>query len=842
MNIKKIKYLFITIGLIFSAVATFMSCSEDTVIDRVGAARILPSITVDPTLIVGSGQQQDISPAPLPSELSFTLSADDGKYEHTWVSVDDYPTDELLRPGLYTASVSFGNEMNEGFNCPYFHGMNKINLQSGDEVECPITATLASAVYNTSFSDKLKSGFKSVSAIFHSDGYSYLTVDENEFRPLFLHPGNTEVFLQITTSSGQEANIKVAEIKETEARHLYDIDFDSDGQPEPTITVSANNKAIAKTTLTDALINAPAPLITPSGFSGGTALTLPEGDIPKTPLVFNLSGAEASSIVLTTMAPSINSQGWPSKIDLATASPEELSVLMEMGLIITRSSSGTISSVDITEVASRLRYSPDSPDSRFIMITEDINHKASKPCELKIRLQPVEISVVSVSDVMIGVNMAEMVILSRTGNIDRNLVIEANKGGAWQTCAIESIEQRPNSEYAVRFIAPEGAEEKLPVRIIYCGNILADATLMRVSPKFSISADAFALSSVLRIDSDRKEMLPLITSLLKIYVNGSQAVSVRRIPESASIYVGNLQPMQKYILTATMFDNPEQKDFCTPVEITTENTAQPQNNDFEDHGGGIKYDRLPCGGRYSQSILDIFNRQNFTSFNLSEPSYWTTVNPKTFCLTSTNPNTWYMTPSTFSEVDNVEGYFAVKLQSVAWDNTGEEITPYRQKADQYLDYNPNIPSIKYRAAGKAFLGGYRFDPKTLEEHYDEGINFASRPAAVNGNYHFTPSPADLNDCGRVIVEVRGIIDGKEEVIASNSVLLPAALTYTAFSVPLSYKHFGVKATKLSIMLSSSRYVGTIEYESSHIKTYSDPKAATSIGGELWVEDLQLSYF
>lgn len=63
-----------------------------------------------------------------------------------------------------------------------------------------------------------------------------------------------------------------------------------------------------------------------------------------------------------------------------------------------------------------------------------------------------------------------------------------------------------------------------------------------------------------------------------------------------------------------------------------------------------------------------------------------------------------MAPSAYSEVDNVEGYFAVKLQSVAWDNTGEQITPYRQKPDSYLAYNPNIPNIKYRAAGKVFLG------------------------------------------------------------------------------------------------------------------------------------------
>ncbi len=842
IDMKKAIFLIASLLLYVSGSILLPSCSEDTVVERIGAARLNPSVSVDATLITTSGQR-NVSPAPASSDLNFNISADDGKYDHTWESVNDYPTTELLRPGTYKISAFYGNETDEGFDCPYFYGSRNMNLLSGDDVSCDITATLASAVMQIEFSDALITGFQSVSAIIHTDGYSYTTVTSDESRQLFIHPGTTEIYISLTTSDGHEARIRMGTISETEAQHLYEIDFDSDGATEPTVTMKVNGKGAGSITVTEQLLLAQAPVITTSGFTSGTPLSIPEGDTPDNPLIFNISGENIASLVLTSMAPSINSSGWPGKIDLAKASDTELSLLRNSGLTITRSSSGNITSVDLTELVPKLRYSQESPASKFYLMAESANGKMSEPCSLEIMLQPVTISVISVSNVIIGVNTAEVTLLSRTGDLDKNLVIEArDSNGAWAACTIDAIESRGEGEYAVRFNAPEGNEEELPIRIIYCDNVLTEATLKRVSPSFSIKADAFAMSAWVQIESQETDMIPMITSLAQIYVNGSRTVYLQRVPETGTIYIGSLQPGQTYTLTATLFDNPQSDNFTPAVVIVTENTAQPQNNNFEEHSESIKYNRMPSGGRYSQSILDIFNQQNYTSFDYSEPSYWTTVNSKTFCTSAKNPNTWYMEPSAMSEVNNIEGYFAVRLRTTAWDNTGEDITPYRQNAETFLNYNPNIPTIKYRAAGKLFLGGYRFDSATLEENYDEGIDFTSRPAAVNGNYHFTPSPADMSDCGRIIVEVMGIVDGNEVAIASNSVLLQPALTYTSFSIPLTYTYFGVKATRLKIMLSSSQYVGSIEYESSHIKTYSDPVTATSFGGELWVQSLQLSYF
>lgn len=361
-------------------------------------------------------------------------------------------------------------------------------------------------------------------------------------------------------------------------------------------------------------------------------------------------------------------------------------------------------------------------------------------------------------------------------------------------------------------------------------------------PDYKIEIDAFALSAQLRVNVDDPTLVPLITEMLRIYVDGTLLASSDRDAANGTIFFGPLESNHRYTVTTTLLDNPSATDFTEPTVIRTERTLQIDNNDFEDHERNIDYKALPSGGRYSQSIADLYNCQNHTDIEVDIPRKWANINAKTFCRASSNPNTWFMSPSVISELDNVEGYFAVKLRSVAWDPHGEKIADYRQESGQFLPYNPNVPDIKYRAAGKIFLGKYTYDPTTNTETYTEGIAFTSRPVALNGNYRFSPSVADLYDAGTVIVEVIGMQDGNELVIARGMAQLKAALTYTAFSVPLTYNYFGVKAVRLKVMLASSRYVGSIDYESANIRTSPDPVTATSTGGTLWLQDITLSYF
>lgn len=181
------------------------------------------------------------------------------------------------------------------------------------------------------------------------------------------------------------------------------------------------------------------------------------------------------------------------------------------------------------------------------------------------------------------------------------------------------------------------------------------------------------------------------------------------------------------------------------------------------------------------------------------------------------------------------------LQSVGWDVNGEAIPDYLQPDGNYTKYSCNVPNIAHRAAGRLFLGDYSFNPYNENERYDFGIDFGSRPSALNGFYKFVPSVSDPSDRGVALVEVLGIYNNMEIVIARTELQLRPALTYTAFTVPLSYPHFGVKATRLRVMMASSSRYGSIAEESVSVPVSNNVEIAAALGSTLWVDELSLSY-
>lgn len=179
--------------------------------------------------------------------------------------------------------------------------------------------------------------------------------------------------------------------------------------------------------------------------------------------------------------------------------------------------------------------------------------------------------------------------------------------------------------------------------------------------------------------------------------------------------------------------------------------------------------------------------------------------------------------------DSYDGTFAMCLRSVAFDLNGEPIPDYTQTGQPYLQYSPIIPNIAYRAAGKLFLGGYSFDPATMEEKYRDIVDWHARPMSLNGYYKYSPSQSDPSDTGLAIIEVYGEMDGEQKLIGSSVAHLPVANSYTAFRATVSYSYFGVKATGLKVMFASSRTIGTIAEESASIKTTPDPVEGASAG-------------
>lgn len=828
----------------------FSGCDQATVEEHSGSSLLMPHVIIDQTIqtVEGPVTSGIISPLPTTENLKLSISSADGLYSTTWPSIADYPLREPYRPGSYIVEAYSPTDEMEGFDNPFFFGQKIVNMESGQTAEADIVCTLANTIFNVTFSERFANYFTEPQVTVHSTGGGFYTFTSDESRNAYLLPGTTTVTVELTMPSGENVDFQLAQIKNTLERNLYSlsIDVDQTDTDSPRVILSTDRHILTDDvtfTLTPQFVaSTPVEIIT-EGFTEGTAVKLIEGDVPQSTTAFKVGEGSYRSLVLTTQSTDLIALGWPAECDFATADASTLNRMRLLGLKLT-GSGNTTSEIDLTQALSHLRTS--SPNASFSLTAISAAGKVTGPVTLDIDLTPADIFVKSKSNGVIGLNVAHLCILSHASEFAQNIKIESltGPGSSWQTAEILSISQADGKpgEWNIVFKLSNVTTEHVAIRLLYFNEEKYRGSITFASPVYKIDVDAFAQLAVVSIEAEDDTYREIVTSMATIYVNDRPTMLVSRLPETGHILVGGLTDDTNYSIKATLYDSQSSDDtFSNTVRFKTEKILDIPNGGFEDVKTGIKYKDLPAGGRYSQNIVDIYNQQNYASYDQYVPKRWATVNDKTFCTAASNYNTWYMQPSAYSIMECREGAYAVCLQTTAWDIHGPTIENYRQTSQPYVDYSRNIPTIAHRAAGKLFLGEYSFNPATGTETYTEGVEFASRPTALNGYYKFLPSVANTTDCGLVRVEIIGLMNGSEIVIASGTAKLAASMGYTTFSIPLSYPDFKIKATKLKIMISSSEAAGSIDYESATIRTYSDPVTSTSLGGTLWIDDLTFSY-
>lgn len=830
-------------------VGALASCSIGTESEFSGSALLVPAVRVDATIAnVDASQVPSIIDIPQPDDFGLRLSSSDGLYVHTWDAVADYPDNEPLRVGAYFVETFHGEVGAEGFGCPYFYGGEAVMLSDGETESVEVVARMSNVAFEVDFSEALLRSFSDVSVVLHSKGGQYVEYRLEETRVVFMNPEPTDLILQMKTADGIVLNFKAASLEKVLPGCLYKVYFDlsESGNLDKVLTTVSDGQSVVEftTELTAAFLSAEAPVVSAIGMPGHGAFELIEGTTPQNPVGVRLSGATASGVVLTCGAPSLVSRGCPTEIDLLSADESVLSRMKELGFEIIRNAEGGISEIYLTDVLGKLRCSQDGSKATFGIVATSPQGRMSVPLVLDFSIEPAQIRLVDISDILFGVNVARMKLLSDASDLRENLLIQTlDASNRWIDAVILDVEELPDGATAVSFQVPDGSSASVPVRATYCGNEFMNTMLRRVSPDYSLEVDPFAMLAIVKLNVSDESLLEAVTANINIFLNGEPTALLGRTPEKGYIVVGGLKDNTTYRLSASLFTGASAyENMSESVTFTTERAAALPNGGFEDvKRDALKYNSMPSGGRYSQNIVDIFNLQNYTSFDLFEPKSWAMTNKKTFNMAAKNHNTWYMQPSVYTTTESFDGAYAVVIQSVAYDLDGPEIKPYRQEGEPYVRYSRNIPEIAHRAAGKLFLGTYQFDATTQTEIYDDGITFSSRPTSLNGYYKFVPSVSNIYDQGYVEIEILGKVGGSELVIARGKRNLTATSSYAAFNVPLEYEMFGIKATKLKVLLSSSNKIGTIEEETLEVSTYSDPVTSTSIGSVLTVDGLTLSY-
>lgn len=811
--------------------------------ERIG--RLFVSIEIDPALSLPDG-----SPAGVEAnhtlendDVSFTMTALAGDYTHTWTSFADFTQGEDYFAGTYLLTGDAGRNAEQGFDTPRFTGETTVEIADGTGGIAYLKLTPESAFFSVSYTESFLSAYPDACLSLQAGGSGIFPIEGSERRLLCLDVAAIEGYISLPGL----ASFRAFSMQDPRPATLYSLKVDlinRDGYPVISVGYPGGN--VCETVLTPEFLNSSAPEAAFDGLES-ISIELPEGENTPQPVLCTVrpAGAALSKVMLTISSASLVRQGAPVLTDLLKPASPEAETLRRLGLKtqLNPAEGGTIDFNDL--LGSLIYLTPDDAVSTFTVVAEDAAGRISTQAILTVTTSPISLSVSDVSTAVMGLDKAEITIVCPATDFEERVsLLTASADSVWRPLPIREVVSEATGRYKLTVDVGEGSEP-VPIRVVYCDEIRASFAIKRIMPDFSLIVDAYAAyANILVVPADA-ELIGKILPRVKIYLDNKPYNLFMTEPGRGLLTIIGLKPSTGYTVKATMMDpsTTTKLSFCREVEFSTEGTPQLPNADFEERRDGPAYTYLPSGGLYSQTTVEIFNRQHSITYDMRVPKNWVNVNDKTFNNKSANHNTWYMQPSTYSLTSPVQnGTFACELASVGFDPTGEPIPPYVQTSTPFLDYSPVIPEIKYKAAGKLFLGSYSFNPSTMTETYTEGISWGARPMSLNGYYIFSPCDNDRSDAGLVRVEVLGSIDGEgETVIASGEVELPLCTGWKAFTLPLTYSQFGVKARKLKVMFASSRHVGTIEEESAGIILDYDPVKATASGGRLSLDNVYLSY-
>ncbi len=810
---------------IFSLLGTVMlaACSAHENTEVSGLGWIIPSlqVTEEPS-------------APVSEDFALTIRDLDGIYSHTWDNANQFPEYESYQVGSYVARAVSGRELAEGYGCQCYAGETEFQVLEAARIDVPIHCDLTQAMWYFQVSESFKAKFPGASIVAHVADYQYLDADLTETRPLLLMPGETYFFITIKNAEGKSASLVPSLTVTTMAASAFTLNLDL--EDDNCMVVSCGSQE-ARLQVDDSLFDEGDPYIRCEGFESDQTVTLTEG-YPfdkQIKMIACASGGGLESVILTVMTDPVDALSYTGEYNLM----EGTSAVIEAGLEVSRQESSL--DVDFNKLLENLTINQNT-EVTFVMQARDVAHKVSPVAILRANIGSVEMEIVSQTAAVVGVDKAQIVLQANASEI------EAKDVTIWQTDDFGNVENQleitqfsldPSTNQITLDFDVETGVNPVPVRIDFMGLEKISTQVERKVPDFSIGIDPFATSALIVVSAETPEITKALLEYMKVYANGKAIRISTRLPEHNLMWITGLDSSKDYTIEAVVIAG----QTTAQAKIHTESASQIPMGDFEDAEEDWKYTHLPCGGAYSAASFPIYNQQNYMDWTVWWPTkYWANVNAKTFCRQAKNHNTWYMQPSSVTDFDEfVSGSKSIRISSVGWSLDGEEISPYMQAEGEYLPYNPNVPYVEHRSAGRLFLGSYSFNSADCTETYNEGISFSSRPYSLNGYYKYEPDITRPNDEGYVEIEFINDSGDTPITIAKASAQLPATPGFVAFNLPLEYEMIGVKATRLKVMFCSSIYYGDIATEDEQISVTANPEKAWYQGSSLWVDNLSFAY-
>lgn len=787
------------------------SCSDDTGAGLGHTGKVNLRLDIDRSAKAATPSRSslgDLAAAVSAQDFNISLINETGD-EKTW-SYNDF-SGANVATGKYTLVASSGKKGAEGFNAPYFEGSTSVQVFTDETTDASVTARLANAgvvvKYSDSFKNYLTDYVASVRTAGNSEGYEYPADATDE---LFVTPGETSLYVSFTTPKGQTATLKAAEFT-AEAQHVYTVTVDvNNGQMgDPVLSVSFDDTTVAEEVefvLSDELLNAPAPSVTPADATVDVIETAPA---PQTVMNIIARGGLAEVNMITEGA-SLAGNAWPAEIDLLKATEAQQQTLTGKGLSVMGlwRNPDKMAVLDFTNVIPNL-----TPGTMKVSL--EVVDKYGKVIETKatltINVEALTLSIDSANALAIDDDRATISITYNGGDPSKDLSITyLNDRGTTTKATIYKVEKTADKKYNVTFSVP--ADDQ-PVKItVKAGTVTpVTYTISRVNYRLTVSANnvfathATATLSSADITNDIKNSLYSVST-----DNGATWQAATATYSGDRVTFSGLTPGKTFTVRAML------NGIASRATLTTETAPQLPNPGMETWAEGNKASHWTCW--YVGSDAN---------------AVWGTNNPMT---TSQGGNYGYTrTSGTLPDDGGHSGKCAI-LCTVGW---GSGNTAVSSKGGSGV--------MKYADAGLLHLGSSRTTrPSGVGDHNGTldtsdlncGIAFGSRPSSIGFWYKYSPK----NGSDKGLVEY-WLKDAAGNTIASGSQALSAASGWTQANVPITYPWDCAKGAKIYIKFLSTNDAGFLTQSDSNFSGpgFANVTTGRFLGSQLYIDDITLNY-
>lgn len=800
--------------------------------------KLLVSVDLDKD-VVASASNKQASPesraeaqSVSASDLSLKLTSESGSFSRVWEKASDFNEPVTVPVGKYSIEAYYGVLEDEGFEKPYYYGSSTLTVEENRTTPVSVTASLANSMVRVEMSDMFRDYFASYSLTLRSELGNEIAYPDGETRPVYLAPGQVTASITITKQNGTTATLEPKSFT-AEPRHSYLLKFDiNSGEAGDGILVltydDMTDMEDVEIDLRDEILNAPAPRLATDGFTDGDSWTVMQGQkSSKTAKVTAIAQAGIDGLILTTSSAYLESQGWPTEIDLVGGNASDIALMKSLGLtVVGATTPEKMALVDFTGLLSNIAYLEDGDNlSTFTLQVRDKNSRvADAPVKFSVEATAVTLSIATVYPINEMETTLELDV-NFNGTDLSGLVFEAsNDRGTWDVCTISSCEPVSGQENLYHIVATVPATDKdFSIRLTL-GNLQTTAKVTfspysltavdngvygwqaAVDLKYTAPANGTKRRTASRSTEEPENVTFEIST-----DNGSTWNTAAATKLSTNRFlISGLQAGTDYKLRATCDDT-----LSRSLSFTTETGEQLENSSMETW--------FRTDGPKGTWPNDGIYWWKYYPSSSADSGIWGTMNPLTTSFTGTRDYTAYCNFSGTHETDDVHsGSKAALIETVGWGGNAAQVW--------WTD-------AEHITVGQLYLGSYN----ATSQSPDYGYAYTSRPASLEFWYKYTAK--NSADFGKAFVKV---LDASGNVIAEKETKLTAVDSYQKITLDLStiYAVPCASAANIQIGFLSSGYDGVESQNNSDWLSrpaFGNLSDGRFTGSSLYIDDIKLNF-